>query len=53
MNQKVSGSFRMTEELRSDVKELANKENRSFNNMLEEIVRRYVEQEKKEGVTNA
>ena len=42
--EKVSGSFRMCPKVKKNVEELAKKENRSFNNMLEELARRQWEQ---------
>lgn len=44
---KFSGSFRMCPTVKKDLEELAKKENRSFNNMLEEVVRRQCAQSKK------
>ena len=44
---KVSGSFRMCPTVKKNVEALAKKENRSFNNMLEELARRQCEQDRK------
>ena len=49
---KVSGSFRMCPTVKKNVETLAKKENRSFNNMLEELARRQCELEKKPLRTN-
>jgi hypothetical protein len=40
---KESGSFRMEKDIKKGVEELAKKENRSFNNMLEVICQRAVQ----------
>lgn len=37
---KANGSFRFEPEVKEGIKKQANKENRSFNNMLEELVKR-------------
>jgi len=46
-NTKTSGSFRIETDVKNGIDRLAKKENRSFNNMLEVICRRAVEQNEK------
>jgi len=45
--EKFSGSFRMCPIVKKNLEALAKKENRSFNNMLEEAARRQCEQDKR------
>ena len=46
INTKLTGSFRMEKEVKIGIEKLAKQENRTFNNMLEMICRRAIENNK-------
>lgn len=51
MESKVATLIRIDEEIYEDIKEIAEEENRSFNKMVEYILKKYIE-EKEKGTNN-
>lgn len=47
MESKVATLIRIDEEIYEDIKEIAEEENRSFNKMVEYILKKYIEEKEK------
>ncbi|MFA1510038.1 hypothetical protein ACDN41_12480 [Priestia aryabhattai] len=45
---KVATNFRLNKELKEDLTKIAKSQNRSFNNLLETVLKEYADQYKKE-----